>query len=216
MLEKLPSVSLVRNQHFEACLVAPAIATKRCPSGLCYYKCMKNIFFVGPASVGKSTVAKHLAKSLGWSFVDIDLYFCDEIAPIPDYINENGYAAYCQKSSELTDDLVERFATRTIFATPSGFLVHEESPDLVEKHVNLIDTNAISVLLLPSENPYDTVDMIINRQLDRWPEVNPAVERKRYISRHEKYKQYGTVKIIGQCKPDEVADLIVKECGLPT
>lgn len=170
---------------------------------------MSNIIFVGPASVGKSTAAEHLAKKLGYNFVDVDLYFCDEIALIPNYINENGYAAYCKRNSKLTDDLIGRFAERTVFATPSGFLVHEDLPHLVEKHIKLIDTDATSVLLLPSEDPLDTADMIVSRQVSRWPEVDPGVERERYISRHNKYRQLGTLKIIGQYSPDEIADLVI-------
>ena len=170
---------------------------------------MSNIFLVGPASVGKSTNGKLLAKRLGFKFVDIDLYFCDQIALIPDYINKHGYAAYCHRNSELTDDLIKRFAKQTVFATPSGFLVHQDSPDLVKKHIKLIDTDATSVLLLPSDDPLDTVNMIVDRQTTRWPDIDPVVERQRYICRHKKYKQLGTIKIIGQYKPDEIVDLLV-------
>jgi shikimate kinase len=175
---------------------------------------VKNVFFVGPASVGKSTNGKLLAQKLGFRFVDIDLYFCNEIALIPDYIQKYGYKAYCERNSQLTDELIGRFPKNTVFATPSGFLVHEESPHLVEKHVVLIDKNAISVLLLPSHDPYETVEMVVARQIARWPKVNPVNERERYITRHKKYKLYGKVKIIGQFSPDDTTDLILKEMNL--
>ena len=175
---------------------------------------MKNIFIVGPASVGKSTNGKLLAEKLGFRFVDIDLFFCEEVALIPEYISKYGYQAYCERNSELTDELIGRFPNSTVFATPSGFLVHEESPHLVQKHLRIIDENAISVLLLPSQDPLETAEMVVTRQTTRWPEVDPTMEHERYITRHKKYMQYGTVKIIGQFSPDDLTDLMLEKLKL--
>lgn len=172
---------------------------------------VNNIFLIGPASVGKSTVGKRLAERLGLHFIDIDSQFCSEVTPVPDYVKKHGYAGYCERSSELADDLIARFATETVFATPAGFLVHDELPHLVEKHIRLVDTNATSVLLLPSEDPLETVDMIVSRQLNRWPEAESAVERRRYICRHGKYKRHGTIRIVGQYDPEEVVGFVVEE-----
>ena len=148
---------------------------------------------------------------MGFRFVDIDAYFRSEVAPIPDYVKRHGYAAYCQKNSELADDLVGRFVANTVFATPAGFLVHEQVPHLAEKHIELIDTDATSVLLLPSEDSLESVEMIVDRQLARWPELEPVSERGKYISQHVRYKRYGTLKIIGQYEPDEAVNLVTKQ-----
>lgn len=174
----------------------------------------QNIFLVGPASVGKSTTGKLLAQALGYRFVDIDLYFCDRIALISDYIRQHGYAAYCERDSELADKLVVEFPHSTVFATPSGFLIHEDSPHLVQKHLKLIGDNAQSVLLLPSSDPKTSVDMVVKRQLGRWPEMKADVQRERYIARHAKYKDYGDIKIIGTYPPEQVVKRIVRQLSL--
>lgn len=171
----------------------------------------QNIFLVGPASVGKSTAAKLLAEKLGLSFIDIDLAFCNRIALIPDYIQANSYAEYCERNSMLVDELLIENPSDTVFATPSGFLVHEDSPHLVQKHLKLIGHNAISVLLLPSKDPYGTVDLIVQRQRSRWPEVNRADEGKRYIDRHRKYIKHGDIQIIGTQPPSETVDMIINK-----
>src|SRR6266481_3851584 len=111
----------------------------------------KNIFFIGPASVGKSTIGKLLADSINYHFIDIDGEFCKRIKLIPDYIHASSYAAYCEANSKLTDELIKENPERTIFATPSGYLVHEDSPHLIKKHLTVI-REGISVLLLPSED----------------------------------------------------------------
>src|SRR5437879_3438162 len=97
----------------------------------------KNIFFIGPGSVGKTTTGRALAQRLGRQFVDIDAHFCERIAMIPHYIQDRGYVAYCEANSALADDLVNEYPEDTVFATPSGFLAHAESPHLVAKHLEL-------------------------------------------------------------------------------
>ncbi len=171
----------------------------------------KNIFLIGPASVGKSTVGEILAKRLGYNFVDIDLVFCKAIALISDYINEHGYVAYCQRNSTLVDELIARHPSKTVFATPSGFLVHEDSPELIKKHLQIINKNAYSVLLLPSEDPLLSAELIANRQATRWPEMSKSHQHQRYIARHAKYKHYGSVKIIGLYTPEETVELVIKQ-----
>lgn len=170
----------------------------------------KNIFFIGPASVGKSTVASELAKELGYTFIDIDNEFCKRIALIPDVIESEGYQAYCEKNSALVDMLIEENNTRTVFATPAGYLVHEDSPHLVEKHLQVIKTG-ISILLLPDNNPETSVTTVVRRQLDRWPTLKEEKERQRFLSRFEKYKNYGDIKIFSMEPPANIVRVILEK-----
>src|ERR1019366_10562520 len=139
-----------------------------------------NIFLIGPASVGKTTTGRLLAQKLGRRFVDVDFRFCEQIGLITDYICEFGYEAYCEANSKLVDDLISEYPASTIFATPSGFLVHESSPLLVEKHLGVIGSG-LSVLLLPSADPEESADMIVQRQLDRHPHMDAPSQRARSI-----------------------------------
>ena len=169
----------------------------------------KNIFFIGPASVGKTTVGKLLAQKIGYDFIDIDKVFCERVALIPDYIKVKGYAGYCETNSSLTDSLIEEHPTGTVFATPSGFLAHEDSPHLIKKHLNVISCG-ISVLLLPSPDPLNGVDAVVQRQSQRWKDVTPEIERERFLARFGKYKDHGDIKVFSLESPDLIADAI---CG---
>ncbi len=170
----------------------------------------KNIFIIGPASVGKSTTGRLLAERLGYPFVDIDAVFCAEIESIDTFLQQWGYVAYCEANSELVDRLLARRPSGTVFATPAGFLAHEESPHLVEKHVTLVDGEGIAILLLPSEEVEDYVDVVIRRQLARYPELTAEGERRKYLRRHDTYKQHGHIQIFSQEVPEVIVGTMVE------
>ena len=170
----------------------------------------KNIFFIGPASVGKSTAAKLLAEKLGRTFVDIDKEFCERIALIGDYLNANGYEAYCEANSALVGQLLLENPENTVFATPAGFLAHEKSPHLVAKHLKLIK-QGVSVLLLPDKDPQKGIDVIVARQLARWHDVEEQDQRFKFLDRFEKYKNYGDIQIFSMESAEVIVELILKE-----
>lgn len=170
----------------------------------------KNIFFIGPASVGKTTVASLLAERLGYKFVDVDKQFCGRIALIPDVVRNEGYPTYCEKNSKLVDELITENPQKTVFATPSGYLVHEDSPHLVKKHIEVIG-RGVSILLLPDKDPSKGVDLIVSRQLNRWNDIAPDKERERFYARFERYKTHGDIKIFSMERPDVIVGTILEE-----
>lgn len=171
---------------------------------------MGNIFLVGPASVGKTTNAALLAKKLGRTFIDVDLEFCNRIALIPDYVQTNGYAGYCEANSALVKDLLTEYPSGAVIATPSGFLVHENLPDIVAKNLNLIKEH-VSVLLLPGHDPKEYVDTVVQRQINRWSDCEVENERKRFLERFEKYKAFGDIKIFSNENPEIIVSKIIFE-----
>src|SRR5260221_7557930 len=118
---------------------------------------LKNLFLIGPANVGKTTIGARLAKILNYKFIDVDKQFCEQIELIPNVVRSQGYRSYCEKNSELVQQLIKENIRSTVFATPSGYLVHEDFPDLIEKNLEVIK-GGISVLLLPNEDPLVVVD----------------------------------------------------------
>lgn len=175
---------------------------------------MSNIFILGPASVGKSSSGEILASKLGHTFVDIDQVFCREIKLIPDYVKQFGYEGYREANSNLVDELLVRHPDDTVFATPPGYLARESSPHLISKHRKIIKDKVISILLLPSDNPEDSADEIVRRQISRWADLegrSEEKERKRYIERFQKYKNHGHIKIISMDNPESIADEMMLE-----
>jgi len=86
----------------------------------------KNIFLVGLMGAGKSTIGRHLAKSLGLEFVDSD----HEIerrtgASIPLIFDIEGEAGFRLREKKVIDELSRR--TGVVLATGGGAVLDEEN-----------------------------------------------------------------------------------------
>lgn len=125
------------------------------------------IFLIGPGGVGKSTCGAILANMLTYTFVDLDKEFCNRIEIISTYIQNKGYKKYCEENSKLFYDLLEKNKNNTVFALSSGFLVHENMNTLTTKHKKTLQTQGISILLLPSNDREKSTEIVVKRQLSR-------------------------------------------------
>lgn len=170
----------------------------------------KNILFIGPASVGKTTIGRLLADRIQWPFIDIDEEFCKRIDLIPRYVKQKGYAAYCKANSQLTERLLQENPKKSVFATPSGFLAHEECPDIVKKHEELIK-NFTSILLLPGIDPHVVVNEIVKRQINRWNDVDQETEQTRFLTRFKKYQNYGDFQIYSLESPETIVSQLLEK-----
>lgn len=171
----------------------------------------KLIFIVGPGGVGKSTTGRVLAEKINYEFVDIDLVFCGRIGLIGDFSAQFGYREYCLRNSELFDSLLGEYKQKAVFALSSGFLVHEDSPGLVAKHKKILKEVGTSILLLPSTNLEESVEVVIPRLMSRdYVDTTEDRERQRHISRFPKYKSYGDVKIFSAGSPDGIVSLMME------
>jgi shikimate kinase len=167
-----------------------------------------NIFFVGPGSVGKTTVAQLLADALGYEFIDVDREFYARIAPIDSILETEGHAAYREKNSLLVDELVGEHRENTVIATPCGYLANQNYPHLAQKHLDVIKTG-ISVLLLPDQDPDAYVDVIVARQLARWNNLDAVEEKNRFLKNFQVYKNHGDIQILSMEEPETIVDMIL-------
>ncbi|MGV9001359.1 MAG: shikimate kinase [Candidatus Saccharimonadaceae bacterium] len=167
----------------------------------------KAIALIGPASVGKSSSGEVLAGLIGYSFIDIDQEFENRFGKLVPYMRKYGYPTYCETNSLLTDEILDTSSPRTVFAMPAGYLAHEESPELIQKHKNKIKL-LNSVLILPGDSPLESIDLIAERQVARWPETTLEAEKAKYLARHAIYRGLGDIKILGNFSTAETAELI--------
>jgi len=164
------------------------------------------IFIIGPGGVGKSTSGKILTKKLGYELIDLDNEFMNRVEHIGTFIEKNGYEKYCYKNSELFYSLLENSDINTVFVLSSGFLVHEGLETLTQKHAKTLQENGVSILLLPSKNKKEAVEIIVKRQLQRGFGLNEDNERRKFKERFTKYSQFGDIKIYSHKESEKIAE----------
>lgn len=112
-------------------------------------------------------------------------------------------------NAELVIDLLAEATGPTVYAMPSGFLVHEDAPDIAEQNRKLLRGEGKTVLLLPSKNAADTADLVVSRLMSRaYTDTTPEEERRRYLSRHPQYIKLGDLKIFSIESPENIAGKI--------
>ncbi|MEJ2572917.1 MAG: shikimate kinase, partial [Gammaproteobacteria bacterium] len=85
-----------------------------------------NIFLVGLMGAGKSTIGRHLAKSLGMEFVDSDHELERRTgASIPLIFDVEGEAGFRQREKKLIDELTQR--NRIVLATGGGVVLDPDN-----------------------------------------------------------------------------------------
>ena len=168
------------------------------------------VFLIGPGGVGKSTSGKILAEKLGYRLIDLDMEFMNQVGHICSFIDSFGYEKYARRNSELFYLLLTNSNNYIVFVLSSGFLVHKGLKDLVSKHARTIKTNGTSILLLPSKNKNDAVEIVVKRQISRGIGLKEEDERRKIKERYAKYLKFGDIKIFSQEKPEAIAEEMVK------
>jgi shikimate kinase len=164
-----------------------------------------NLFLIGPGGVGKSTSGPLLAERLGYRFVDVDREFCARIANISEYIGTQGYVAYCHANADLIERLLEASTKNTVFAMPSGCLVHDECPEVALRNAETLRQHGLSILLLPSRSVEESTELIVARQLGRGFGLNGSREREKYRNRHPRYLAMGDIQVFSCESPTAIA-----------
>lgn len=168
------------------------------------------VFLIGPGGAGKSTSGKILAEKLGHKLIDLDMEFMNQVGHIGLFIDSFGYEKYARRNSELFYLLLNNCSEDIVFVLSSGFLVHKGHEELVSKHVKTLKTNGTSILLLPSEDKNEAVEIIVKRQLSRGIELKEKDERRKITERYDKYLKFGDIKVFSQDTPEVIAEEMFK------
>lgn len=90
---------------------------------------VKPIVLVGPAGVGKTTVGKKLANSLGLTFLDTDALFVKDHGPISEFFAANGESAF----RRLEEDYLSfALSSSGVIATGGGAILSDVNRQALE------------------------------------------------------------------------------------
>lgn len=175
------------------------------------------LYMIGPGGVGKSTLGKELAISLGFALIDLDQEFCQRIANIGLFIRAQGYVRYKTENSALAHALIFPLTEPTIVVTSSGFLSSDNPYDVGQANLSLVRTG-YSLTLLPSNEIEQATPIVVERQMRRGFELDRQREEKTFRERFELYKRLGDMVIISSSTAEETASVVatalVTEPGL--
>ncbi|EPC4490665.1 shikimate kinase [Serratia liquefaciens] len=164
------------------------------------------IFLIGPGGTGKSTVGKILSVMLGYTAIDLDDEFCERIMNIREFIKLHGYESYLEQNSALLKKLLFEYrGYNSLFILSSGFLSTDIRPDIVEDNRNRVSANGFSVLLMPSRNYDESLECILNRQVNRGFSLVREREQEKFRQRYHEYIELGNLKIFSMGDPEYIA-----------
>ena len=101
---------------------------------------MKNIFLVGMPSSGKTTLGKQLAKSIGYTFVDMDdIIQQRELMTVPEIFKLKGEAYFREVENKVLKSIEP--STKLVIATGGGAPCFHEGISYINAHGTSIFLN---------------------------------------------------------------------------
>ena len=171
------------------------------------------LFLIGPGGAGKSTLGNALSTHLGWSLIDLDLVFCEQIDIISPFIARHGYECYREENLQLAERLVASTSGSAIFVTSSGFLAADQQSSDYQNAKAVIATG-YAVTVLPSLDVEQATQIVVARQLSRGFDFTRATEEPKFRTRFAIYKDEGDAQLIGVAPAPEMAATLVRELGI--
>jgi shikimate kinase len=171
------------------------------------------LFLLGPGGAGKSTLGRALSELLGWSLIDLDLVFCEQIDILGPFIAQHGYERYRAENLALAARLLATAPRPSIFVTSSGFLVADPASGDYQAAKALV-ASGYSITLLPSLDLDTATEIVVARQLTRGFGFTQSGEDAKFRTRFAIYRQEGDALLTGTAPAAEMAALLARELGL--
>ena len=91
------------------------------------------VFLLGFMGCGKSTLGRHLAKALGWEFIDLDDYFEKKFkTTVPLFFKEFGETGFRDGERAALQDL--KSINKAVIATGGGAPCYFDNMDFMNEH----------------------------------------------------------------------------------
>ena len=177
------------------------------------------VTLVGPRSVGKSSIGKIMAKSLGWIFIDLDEYMNQVLkndGGIGGFTDKYGWNAYMKVLHKELKELLTSLKNKKVVLDCGGGTISSEFPES-ELNAHLLKRHSKIVLILPHEDEERGLQILLEREKTRkhffdWPiEKIEEKTRKDYFERVPGMEGFAHEIIhTNEKPPKEIAKLIEK------
>lgn len=171
-------------------------------------KPLYNIILTGFMATGKSTVAKHLARTLNHQFIDTDSYIEDKYGlSIPEIFKQKGEEIFRKMETEAAGELAAK--NSLVVATGGRLMLNPENVDLLTK-------NGVVFCLVAT--PEEILDRLLQDSENERPLLSVPDPKAKILElmeeRRKGYLQFKTIETSNK-KPSDIASEIMGYLHLP-
>lgn len=127
------------------------------------------VTLVGPRSVGKSSIGKIMAKSLGWILIDLDEYMnkvLEKDGGIGGFTKKFGWDKYMKILHKELKILLSSLKDKKVVLDCGGGTISSEFPES-ELNAHLLKRHSKIVLILPHEEEEGGLQILLEREKNR-------------------------------------------------
>lgn len=143
----------------------------------------RNLILIGFMGTGKTTIGRHVAKSLGFRFVDTDHQITRKAGkPIPKIFEEDGEEAFRRIETEVLRECAAK--SEQVISTGGGIVTRPENLEILEQagYVVWLKASPETIYervkrnrnrpLLQTENPLETIQNLLEERVDLYRKAN--------------------------------------------
>ena len=150
--------------------------------------------FIGPRSIGKSTVGKALAQKLNFEYFDFDEYVELKLNGIDQHIENNSVESYRIEEEKILKKFVSELPEKCVVSVGGGTIA-SQFKDVSKRNVEILKKNGKIIYLSPSEDKKEAIEILFEREQKRKGDKDYSETVKLFEIRKPIYEKIFDVKI---------------------
>lgn len=122
-----------------------------------------NIIFIGPRSVGKSTIGKVLAKKLRYKYIEFDKIVEGKLKGIDKYCKKYGIDSYRKKEQDILKKVVKNLPKNFVMCIGGGTIA-SQLKKISKENIKILKRYGKLVYLNPSKNNKEAIEILRKRE----------------------------------------------------
>ncbi|MBW2985402.1 hypothetical protein KY313_01990 [Candidatus Woesearchaeota archaeon] len=152
------------------------------------------IIFIGPRSIGKSTIGKALSKKLKVKYFDFDTYVEKELKGIDEHIEKKSVESYRVEEEKILKQFVVDIPKECILSVGGGTIA-SQFDEISKSNSKLLKATGKIIYLSPFENKEKAIKMLFEREQKRAGDKTYSETIKLFELRKPIYEEIFDLKI---------------------
>jgi len=165
--------------------------------------------FIGPRSIGKSTVGKVLAQKLNFKYFDFDEYVELKINGIDQHIKNNSVESYRIEEEKILKQFILELPKKCVVSVGGG-TVASQFQDISLRNAKILKSVGTIIYLSPSEDKEAATKILLEREQKRKDDKDHSETIKLFEIRKSVYEKIFDIKIeVKNKSPSEIVEDII-------